>query len=137
MGEDLGGAGRPLSEGSPYPPNLPDPPRTSPKSTRPCRVKIGFALYRAGAPGGSFWFWREVQILYMARLRTRFVGNRCSALVQGIPTNRFPPAEQARQPHFAKNTFQNTKTSPESTRSKQNESNLCHAQAGALGGSSR
>ena len=87
--KDLGGRGRKTLEGeSPLfrrggslPPNLPLSPRTSPKSTRPCRVKIGFALFGADALGGSFWFWREVQILYMARLRTRFVGNRCSAIM--------------------------------------------------------
>ncbi len=55
--EDLGGAGRPLSEGSPYPPNLPDLPRTSPKSTRPYIAKICFALYGAGALGGKFLVW--------------------------------------------------------------------------------
>ena len=38
------------------PPNLPLSPRTSPKSTRPGRPKIWFALYGAGALGGSFLF---------------------------------------------------------------------------------
>ena len=47
-------------EGPPFrrvfllPPNLPHLPRTSPKSTRLCMVKICFALFGAGALGGSF-----------------------------------------------------------------------------------
>ena len=88
-GEDLGGAGRPLSEGSPYPPNLPDPPRTSPKSTRLCRVKICFALFGAGALGGSFLLVWAVGSFCSVRLSRSFgvrdtVREYFSALVYGI-----------------------------------------------------
>ncbi len=68
-GEDLGGAGRPLERVSPYPPNLPDPPRTSPKSTRLCSAKIWFALFWAGALGGSFLSVWEAERFCKVRLR--------------------------------------------------------------------
>ena len=81
-GEDLGGAGRPLSEGSPYPPSLPDPPRTSPKSTRPKQNKSNLCHARAGALGGSFCLGREL-ILCKVRL-SHPIGKRdairCDAL---------------------------------------------------------
>ena len=48
------GEGTPFRRVSLLPPILPHPPRTSPNSTRPCRVKIWFALFGAGALGGSF-----------------------------------------------------------------------------------
>ena len=80
--EDLGGRGRktlkgesPLfRRGGSLPPNLPLSPRTSPKSTRPCRVKIGFALFRAGAPGGSSFVFGEVRICCSVRLSRLFCG---------------------------------------------------------------
>ena len=79
--EDLGGSGDPLSERVSYPPNLPDLPRTSPKSTRPYMAKICFALYGAGALEGSFCLEQEVRTLYMVRLRTRSVGEKRSAIM--------------------------------------------------------
>ena len=54
-GKDLGGREPPLERGGSLPPNLPLSPKTSPKSTRPGRAKICFALYGAGALGGSFF----------------------------------------------------------------------------------
>ena len=54
MGKTLEGEGTPFRRVSRLPPNLPHPPRTSPKSTRLCMVKICFALFGAGALGGSF-----------------------------------------------------------------------------------
>ena len=52
--EDLGGAGTPLSERGPYPPNLPDPPRTSPQDPALSGAKSCFAFVRAGVLRGSF-----------------------------------------------------------------------------------
>ena len=49
------GEGSPFRRGFLLPPNLPHPPRTSPRSTRLCSAIIWFALYGAGALGGSFF----------------------------------------------------------------------------------
>ena len=67
-GKDLGGRGAPLERGAPLPPNLPLSPRTSPKSTRPCRTKSCFALFGAGTLGGSFRLFWEVEIFLKVRL---------------------------------------------------------------------
>ena len=53
--EDLGGAGTPLSERGPYPPNLPDPPRTSP-TTPPFEKQEFDLLFEWQGRGGSFSF---------------------------------------------------------------------------------
>ena len=54
--EDLGGAGTPLSERGPYPPNLPDPPRTSLHGNRRGKgQKLFFVFGTAVAVQGSFW----------------------------------------------------------------------------------
>ena len=52
---------------------------------------IWFALCGAGALGGSSEFGWEVQFFYMARLRTRFVGDRCSAIMP-YTSAEIPPA---------------------------------------------
>ena len=52
--KDLGGAGRPLERGSPYPPNLPDPPRTSLHGNRRREGKDFFRFRAAVAAQGSF-----------------------------------------------------------------------------------
>ena len=61
-----------------------------------------------------------------------------SALVYGIIAEHLLPTNRVRQPHTATNSYlpKHKKTSPESTRPIQSESNLHSAWAGALGGSS-
>ena len=49
---------------------LPELPHKTPTMTR---AKIYFAFLMVGVLWGSFWFGREVQFLYMVRLRTRLV----------------------------------------------------------------
>ena len=56
-GEDLGGAVRPLSEGSPYPPNLPDPPLTSPQDPHHDSGEDLFRLFDGGGLVGKFLVW--------------------------------------------------------------------------------
>ena len=52
---------------------------------------IWFALCGAGALREGSEFGWEVQIFYMARLRTRFVGDRCSAIMP-YTSAEIPPA---------------------------------------------
>ena len=89
--KDLGGAGRPLSEGSPYPPNLPDPPRTSLHGNRRVGVYrfptfLGRRLPRRKVFGGLGGAWR-----YRVRLRARLVSG---ARLQVMPytSAEIPPA---------------------------------------------
>ena len=60
IGKDLGGAGRPLSEGSPYPPNLPDPPRTSPMTPPFWKRRFVSLFVSGGVMGEVFVFWKVV-----------------------------------------------------------------------------
>ena len=71
-GEDLGGAGRPLSEGSPYPPNLPDPPLTSPQDPHHDSGEDLFRLFDGGGLVGKFLVWAGGDF-FRVRLRTRLV----------------------------------------------------------------
>ena len=54
--EDLGGAGRPLERGSPYPPNLPDPPLTFlPTATAQTALSVCIAGLDAVRSIGKDW----------------------------------------------------------------------------------
>ena len=95
-------------KGAPYPPNLPDPPRTSPKSTRLCSAKICFALFWKGALGGSFLFWAGgANSLHGAAshpiCRQEAFGDY--ALRKCRDSERIPLTKRARQPHSAKNSY--------------------------------
>ena len=52
--KDLGAAGRPLERGSPYPPNLPDPPRTSLHGNRRVGGKNFSRFLNGGCRAGKF-----------------------------------------------------------------------------------
>ena len=83
-GEDLGGAGRPLSEGSPYPPNLPHLPELPCTATAGLGAKTFLAFWTAVAVQGSFWRIGRCGGDKRVRLRTRFVGGarrECMACV--------------------------------------------------------
>ena len=75
------------------PPNLPQPPRTSPKSTRLCRAKIWFALFWAGALGGSFLSVWEVEPFCKVRLRACLVGGALSLYCRERPMCRSASGE--------------------------------------------
>ena len=87
-----------LKEGGSLPPNLPLSPRTSPKSTRLHMAKICFALYGAGALGGSFFvglggmvFLKRAAIalfLWEGRVRRRGGCRLCMTLFRMCPMLR-------------------------------------------------
>ena len=58
-----------------------------------------------------------------------------SALVQGIPTNHFPPTKRARQPHAATNSYlpKHKKTSPMPPPLPKSETNLRFESGGVMG----
>ena len=73
-GEDLGGREPPLERWGSLPPNLPHSPRTSPKSTRLYMAKICFALFGAGALGGSSCRLGRYGLVAECGCRARLVG---------------------------------------------------------------
>ena len=136
IGKDLGGAGRPLSEGSPYPPNLPDPPRTSPMTPPFWKRRFVSLFVSGGIMGEVFVFWKVV--FCKVRLSRLFCGWEAFGY-NALRECRTPIAHKSgAKPRHVKNLHlpPEPKTSPGSTRPIQSESNLHSAWAGALGGSS-
>ena len=111
-------------------------------------VKVVFAMYarrKEGFPSGGSWRRRRLMRGDQSPLT---IGILLAEWLCASDVRRFrirhhneshPTYQSGAKPRHVKNLHLPSKlrTSPESTRSKQNESNLCHAKAGALGGSSR
>ena len=136
MGEDLGGREPPLERRGSLPPNLPLSPRTSPMSP-PFRKRRFVSLFVSGGVMGEvFVFWKV--FFCKVRLSRLFCGWEAIRRY-ALHECRTPIAHKSgAKPRHVKNLYlpPEPKTSPESTRPIQSESNLHSAWAGALGGSS-